>query len=65
MQGMTIKQLNRKRFYDLLDAYREAKKDISTPDKKATFIRLSVALHQAKAGVPKSLWPLVTRAYSE
>lgn len=63
MRGMTIKQINRSRFYALLEAYKQV--DIHTPDGKIDFIRLSVALHAAKGGVPKRMWPLINEAFRE
>ena len=58
MQGMTLKQMARRRFFELIDALREAKEQKDT----RAFIVLSVQLHQAKADVPKRLWPLANRA---
>lgn len=58
-QGMTLKQYRRRRFYDLLDAYLEAQRNIDTPEGRIAFIALSVQLHSAKGDVPKRLWPLI------
>jgi hypothetical protein len=57
MEGMTLRQSAKRRFFDLIDALKEAKE---RKDSKA-FIVLSVQLHAAKAGVPKRLWPLANR----
>lgn len=60
MEGMTIKQMNRARFLALLEEYKKALK----PDgDKKSLIRLSVEIHAAKAGVPKSWGSLVDKAY--
>lgn len=58
---MTLKQYHRARFLRLIEAYRVAKKQISTPEGKNAFIVLSVQIHAAKANVPKSWWPMVNR----
>jgi len=61
MPGMTLKQYARFRFFKLLEAYREAKRNIGTPEGKQAFIVLSVQLHIAKGSVPKRLWPLINK----
>lgn len=62
---MTMKQFHRYRFLRLLDAYREAKRHIDTPEGKDAFIVLSVQIHAAKAHVPKSWWPMVNKVFRE
>lgn len=59
--GMTIKQYDRSRFFEILEKYREAKRQIHTQQGKSDFIALSVQLHIAKGRVPKRLWPLINR----
>ena len=62
MQGMTLKKLALRRFFDLIEALKEAKLHIDTPEGKHAFVLLSVQVHAAKADVPKRLWTLVNRA---
>lgn len=56
MEGMTLKQYARFRFFRLCDALQEAKRKMDTEEGKTAFIVLSVQLHAAKAGVSKKLW---------
>lgn len=56
MEGMTLKQYAKFRFFRLIKLYREAKKNIHTEEGKAAFLVLSVQLHSAKGTVPKYLW---------
>jgi hypothetical protein len=56
---MTLKQFARYRFFQLIEAYRVVKADLSTEKNRHAFIVLSVQLHAAKAGVPKSYWSLI------
>jgi hypothetical protein len=58
---MTIKQYHKYRFWRLVDLYREAKKNIATPEGKEAFILLSVQLHIAKGRVPKRYWPFINK----
>jgi len=57
MQGMTLKQMRRAHYYRLLDIY------AATKGEGPEFIAASVALHAAKGGVPKRLWPLANKAF--
>lgn len=61
--GMTLKQYARARFLRLCHEYADARQDLSTPQARLRFVALSVALHAAKADVPKSWWPMVNRIY--
>jgi hypothetical protein len=49
----------RKEFFEALDAYKEAKKNVAQD--KEGFIRASLRIHAAKGGVPKSYWPLINK----
>ena len=61
-QGMTLKQTHRTHFLRLCEARREAMNHLGTTEGSAAFVALSVAVHAAKADVPKRMWPLVNRA---
>lgn len=50
-----------RRFFIVLDAYKKA---LATGTKEE-IIRTSLAIHVAKAGVPRRLWGLVNKAYNE
>lgn len=54
MEGMTLKQIAKARFFHLIEAKRAL--DMSTEEGRHAFIVLSVQLHAAKADVPKSYW---------
>ena len=56
MAGMTLKQYERARFFRLVDALQEAKKQMHTEEGRSAFVVVSVQLHMAKAHVPKSYW---------
>jgi len=56
MEGMTLKQYARDRFFRLCEAYQEAKQKMDTQEGREAFIILSIQLHAAKGTVPKSLW---------
>ena len=56
MNGMTLKQYAKYRFWRLVEQYNEAKKHMDTQEGREAFILLSVQLHIAKGGVPKSMW---------
>ena len=58
MAGMTLKKYAKRRFFQLCDDLREAKKRMDTDQGRKDFIVLSVQLHAAKGTVPKSLWKL-------
>ena len=49
----------RKEFFDALEAYKEAKKNVAQD--KEGFVRASLRIHAAKGGVPKSFWPLINK----
>jgi len=55
--GATLKQIHRRRFLDLLQAYRAA---IIANDTGA-FVRVSIALHGASGDVPKSWRGMIGR----
>ena len=57
MNGMTMKQWRKARFWELVKAYQECDPVKAPRD----FILLSVALHAAKGGVPKSMWRYARR----
>ena len=59
--GMTIKEWWKHRFFKLIDEYREAKKNLDTPEGKQAFVALSLAIHVAKGHVPKRLWSMVNK----
>lgn len=59
--GMTLKQAAQCRFLNLMEQYRAALKSGSSAD----IVRVSVALHAAKAGVPKRWHAAVGRAFRE
>lgn len=62
----TLKQFAYERFFSLLDEYKVALRDFDdSPEKKNALIRVSLQIHQAKAGVPKRYWSLVNKAYRE
>lgn len=61
MEGMTLKQYNLQTFFRLCEEYREAKKNMSTAEARATFVVLSVQVHIAKSNVPKRYWPMANR----
>ena len=59
--GMTNKQFALARFWRALEAYKVA---LQSGDSHA-IVATSLAIHAAKGGVPKRLWPLVGRAFRE
>lgn len=61
MEGMTLKQYHRERFYRLCAEYRQAKAQLDTAEGKQAFVLLSLQIHAAKAHVPKRLWSLVNK----
>jgi hypothetical protein len=58
MSGMTLKQFAKKEFFDALQAYKDVMAAPRCPEWNMAFVAVSVRLHAAKGGVPKSLWPL-------
>lgn len=52
--GVTMKAWRREHFYKVVEAYHRC--DATSPE----FLRLSLAVHIAKSGVPKRLWALAT-----
>lgn len=63
MRGMTLKQFAQHRFLRLVEEYRAVKVRLAAGDKAASadFTVLSVALHAAKAGVPRRYWSMVNK----
>ena len=58
MEGMTIKQYNKWRFFQVLELYTTALKT------GHHIVETSLAVHSALAGVPKSYQRYVTKAFS-
>lgn len=58
MPSATLKQASRLRFLRLCELYRDAKKRLDSPEGRLDFVRLSLAIHAAKADVPKYMWRL-------
>ena len=61
MEGMTLKQLAKRRFFQLIEQRKEAMQRIDTEDGKRDFIVLSVQLHAAKANVPYRMHSLANK----
>lgn len=59
--GMTLKQFAMAKFWKTLETYKLA---LESGDTRA-IVLTSLAIHQAKGGVPKRLWPLVNKTYRE
>ena len=61
-RGMTVTQYFRRRFYELLEEYKQCR-DFTTPDNKARFVRVSLALYECKPFVTQRQWREVNRAF--
>jgi hypothetical protein len=63
LRGSTLREFALWRFFQLLDEYRKARKDLNGPGARARLASISIGLHAMKGYVPKRYWPLVRRAF--
>lgn len=58
-RGMTIKQYERARFFELLEVYRMA---LALGDNDG-IVRTSLALYACRYAIPQNYWPMVGRVF--